>query len=582
MKTYLNISVLIAIAYFFVVLPAQSKAIAATLSESPQNWKEKEYSFLEEDSFSKFEVRFKGEISVSDNDKDITTITDGGFLEISKSSFGNKRTLRIEAGENGSLSKKYFEGKNELDFAATGQEWLEELMPVLIRKIGIGTAQRAIRIYSKQGLDALMEEIKKMEDMERFSGTQFYVFYYQKAELQGNNIKNEYIKIILDQITLPENELVKFLEAVSSVRSNSTKGSALRLIIDRYKLNTTLCKLVLNATETLDFNNEKGNVLRKFQSKYPVDKSNYLDYFRVIRSIEINSEKGNVLKPLLLSQKLDDDIMNELLMAVKEFTNPSEAASVLRFAIPAMSDNALVALTLTNTINSLDESYRYLKDELSQMYNSEAKKPEEKINNAGLIELLNIAFSHSANTPKTVALRKLHGSLTSDATLIQKYFEVVKSIDNSMEQYCLLLDLVYSKSFQKEMLPEIYPIVEKLASKDYGHGASAILRATIPYVIEDNALAEKFFAVLSRIKQNSATEEIIRLFCESGKKLNPGLSTYLLKAASEIEVDIEKVNSLLMIKKHMPDDKNLNVVYETVVAGIETRYEYNRAIAKAK
>ena len=40
---------------------------------------------------SDFRIEYEGEIEISDDDKDITGISRGGFIEISKSAFGNKR-----------------------------------------------------------------------------------------------------------------------------------------------------------------------------------------------------------------------------------------------------------------------------------------------------------------------------------------------------------------------------------------------------------------------------------------------------------------------------------------------------------
>ena len=59
---------------------------------------------------SSFNFKYDGELVVSDDDKEVTSIADGGFLEIEKSSFGNKRRVLIEADREGNLTRKYFMG----------------------------------------------------------------------------------------------------------------------------------------------------------------------------------------------------------------------------------------------------------------------------------------------------------------------------------------------------------------------------------------------------------------------------------------------------------------------------------------
>ena len=48
----------------------------------------------------------RGQIDVTDDDKDIKSISDDGYLEINKTVFGSKRTLVIHTDNSGEVSKK--------------------------------------------------------------------------------------------------------------------------------------------------------------------------------------------------------------------------------------------------------------------------------------------------------------------------------------------------------------------------------------------------------------------------------------------------------------------------------------------
>lgn len=560
----------------FCLLASTSTAAVLNI---PQEWFKREHNYSVTENFSKFEVEYKGKILVSDNDKDIASISPGGYLKISKSSFGNSRVIEISSDSDGKLTKLYFDGSKKDSYDSYGRDWLSEILPDVIHKTGIGGKERALRIYKQSGVEGVISEFENIEDS-WFSGSFSINFFFTNSVKINNgvNVRNLYLKVLIDEVNLQKDELISVLRAMKDIQSNSTKGTMLRIILDKYVLDSYLMDKFLTTTATLSYNTERGNVLRKFQSKYKINSENSDGYFNVISSMEINSEKGNVLKPLLLNQKLDDDVMVELLREVKNFSSESEKAAVLRLAIPRISGSNQVNNALLSAINSMGDSYRYLHEELVTML-ANGDSQSSNISKVGMIAMMDMAMDYEGNTRRTIALRKLHSSLTNDPEIIEKYFDVVRSMNNEMERYNVLLDLIYSRKLTKEWLTQIYDITKDVASEDYKQAATAILRATIPYVQEDESLMKEFFAVLEKVDQDSGKEEIIRTFCEKGAISNK-LAVYLFKMVEDIEVDIETATSLQYISKAMPKDSNLEFIYSSVANKMESDYEYERAMLK--
>ena len=135
---------------------AEAKENARATKDNGDN---REHFYKSKDSFSAYEIKYKGKITVSENDKNVEDISPNGYLKITKSSFGNSRAIEIESDDKGNLTKKYFEGKKELSFEPEGQEWLEEILIDVIRKTGIGGKERILRIYNKGGVNAVLDEI---------------------------------------------------------------------------------------------------------------------------------------------------------------------------------------------------------------------------------------------------------------------------------------------------------------------------------------------------------------------------------------------------------------------------------------
>ena len=115
------------------------------------------YTYRNDDSFENFEVKYKGKIVVTSNDKDILSISPGGFFTVTKSSFGNKRKIHISADNRGRLNKEYYEGKSKKDFDKNGKEWLEDVLPEIILHTGISAEERINRLAKKSFSEVLSE-----------------------------------------------------------------------------------------------------------------------------------------------------------------------------------------------------------------------------------------------------------------------------------------------------------------------------------------------------------------------------------------------------------------------------------------
>src|SRR5690349_6929206 len=54
-----------------------------------------------------FNVEIRGKIEVTDDDKDIKSLSDNGYLEITKTVFGSKRAIVVESLGGGKIKKEY-------------------------------------------------------------------------------------------------------------------------------------------------------------------------------------------------------------------------------------------------------------------------------------------------------------------------------------------------------------------------------------------------------------------------------------------------------------------------------------------
>ena len=541
----------------------------------------REHFYKSKDSFSAYEIEYKGKITVSDNDKNVEAISPNGYLKITKSSFGNSRKIEIVSDNKGNLTKKYFDGKKEMTFEEEGQEWLDEILIDVINKTGIGGTDRILRIYEQGGVNAILNQIEDLKGTGAYSyykSTNHALFYFESVEYSGFNVKYLYYKTLVNDIDLNKEELVKVLKALPEITSNSTKGTLLRTILGKYELDSYSMEKFLDATETLSYNTERGNTLRAFIKKYPITIENSDEFFDVIEGMSVNPEKGNVIKPLLASQKLDKKVLSELIEVVDDFVSNSERAAIYRVLVPLVVGDDDLTIQLIMATKNLSDSYRLLREEVLEYIAKGEVVTDKNLSKSAVLNMLDIARSYDANTRKSITLKSLHGSMTNDKEILEAYFDVIKSMDIIRVQYNLLHDLIKDHKLDNTGYIHLLNVVEDIADDDEKHAAAAILRMIIKELPNDIEVVKQFFDALDEIDHDSAKEEIIRMFCERGS-VDKRTVVYLLKAVEDIEVSVEKATALINIKKVMPtDDDEITYIFNSVADDIKSDYEYERAI----
>jgi len=120
------------------------------------------YKYKSYTPFNSLEIDYRGKITVTNDDKDIKSISPGGYLTISNKTFGNRRTVRIKGVENGKLKREYFVGKNQESWEPDGRKWLAENLLDVIRISGIDAENRVRRIYKNNGIEGVLDEISEI------------------------------------------------------------------------------------------------------------------------------------------------------------------------------------------------------------------------------------------------------------------------------------------------------------------------------------------------------------------------------------------------------------------------------------
>ena len=168
-----------------------------------------------------FKIEYEGDITLSDDDKDITAISRNGYIEIRKTRFGKRRRLFIES-EGGKLVHRYYVGSREVNYLPDGKNWLAEVLPEIVRSTIIAAESRVDRFYKKGGAKEVMYEVEAMD---------------------SDYVQAHYVKLLLKK-RLSNSELVNVIRTIGDEIDSDYYLSQIR---------TTLFNYVINNRFFLDF-----------------------------------------------------------------------------------------------------------------------------------------------------------------------------------------------------------------------------------------------------------------------------------------------------------------------------------------
>jgi hypothetical protein len=188
-----------------------------------------------------FRIEYEGDITLSNDDRDITGVSRGGFIEIKKSSFGTKRRILIH-NESGTLVRKYFVGWSEKPYNTAGKKWLADILPEVLRTTTIGAKGRVDRFYRKGGASNVLAEVSKMK---------------------SDFVKSTYIKLLLEK-NLTTSDMVKTIESAGKhIKSDHYVSQILKSNQKAFLKNDSTILAYIEATKSIDSDHYITSVLKK-------------------------------------------------------------------------------------------------------------------------------------------------------------------------------------------------------------------------------------------------------------------------------------------------------------------------------
>ncbi|GMN05200.1 hypothetical protein MTsPCn5_05880 [Croceitalea sp. MTPC5] len=348
-----------------------------------------------------FSIEYKGEITLSDDDTDVVAISRGGYMEIKKSAFGNRRRISIEPNDSGGLIKKYYVGSSQKSFDAEGKKWLSEILLEVVRTTTLGAEKRVNRLYKAGGSYKVLKEVGK---------------------ITSNHVKSRYIKLLLKK-ELKEADLIAVLNEVAEIDSNHHQADILKNNTNVFLAHKGTTAAYIKAAGTIDSDHHKAEVLKKSINDGSISDTQMKALFAITQDIDSDHHKASVLQTVLERRSLNQTNLKLLVNTTRDIDSDHHKASVLKKALNSEELGSDVYNTLLTSVSSIDSDH-HLASVFTQLLRNE-------IDGASLLRLLRVMQDNmSSDNHQATVLKKVLQEQRLSGNSLSEYLSVLRNMDS--------------------------------------------------------------------------------------------------------------------------------------------------------
>ena len=294
------------------------------------------YSHVVRNGSNATEINYRGKIAFTDDERDIKSISPGGYFKFSKTTFGNTRSVLIESSGDGVLTRTYHAGRQEQPYEPEGRKWLADMLPEIIATSGIGAEERVRRIYASKGVNGVLETID---------------------DIDNDHARSIYLGYLMEQPNLAEKDRLTVLEKVTEIGSDHEKANLLRRVSGTCLRGNQTSQAYIRVASSIGSDHEKSQLFRHLLGSLSLNEANTAAVTKAVASIGSDHEKAGVVRFLLQQNKLDGAGLQQVLPVIGSIGSDHEKAGVLRAMLGNQALTGTHFQTLTGLIDRLGSDH---------------------------------------------------------------------------------------------------------------------------------------------------------------------------------------------------------------------------------
>lgn len=321
----------------FVCLLTFSAALAQSYSSSSSSSKRGgTMTISHSDGFQNFNVEMRGKMEITDDDKDIKSMSPDGYLEITKTVFGSRRTLVISSSSGG-LKREYYEGRTSMPWEPEGRKWLAEIMPELLRTTTIAAESRVNRFYKQGGTNGVLSEINMME---------------------SDYVIQHYADLLMEISSLPQKDYANIVNKISAkLESDYYITEFLQHNLDKFLQSREATDAVFAASAKMESDHYKTQLIKSALRAQPISAGSVKTILRATDEMESDHYKTEVLTTLLKQPNLTDPIVAAMINSTISMESDHYRTIVIQKALSQKDLSASSYQKVLESVKNMDSDH---------------------------------------------------------------------------------------------------------------------------------------------------------------------------------------------------------------------------------
>lgn len=299
-----------------------------------------------QDSKQKLDIKVKGDVTFTENEKGIKSLSPDGNISYKKA--GNQ--LKITREPDGSLlyvingSKKSVPDEND-------EKIIAECVQIMI-DAGINGKERVQKIYNQSGFTGVLNELNRFE-------SDYVKYTYLNALSSKGLLNNDDVISLLSQIDL-------------YIESDYYKAELLMKMEKDYLKNEAAETAYLNAVKGMQSDYYKTEVIKKFLNGNPVSDVPFEKFMYVVSQMESDYYQAEIILAVLKKAASNEKRYSQTLAAIQNMKSSYYQAEVLGKLIDKGVEDEAEWNQLIEYANKIESSY-YRAEILSKIISARPK-----------------------------------------------------------------------------------------------------------------------------------------------------------------------------------------------------------------
>ena len=328
-----------------------------------------------------------GDITFTDDFRDVARISSGGRLRIEEDDGGTERWLEITPGAGGAPQYEYRVDRDQQAFGAGPRAWYEGMLLQTFRRSGIAAEERVAGLLRSGGQAAVLEEIDLLHSDHVFA--RYVEEFIRQAELSeeqavqlveraeervdSDHYTAQILLALADRHLTSDQGVDAFLRATRTLDSDHYRAEVLSYALERRELERDQVLELIRAVSGMDSDHYTAEVLGSVAERYFLDAEMREPYLDAVMTVESDHYKAQLLQGLLDRGDLSEDEVDVVLGAVAQMESDHYKAEILKeFGAGLTPDQVPGYIDLARSI----ESDHYKSEVLLEMVGRDLSDPE--------------------------------------------------------------------------------------------------------------------------------------------------------------------------------------------------------------